>query len=550
VTSTRMMTEDLREAFRTLLLPVDPAREQDVLDAAKAAMSAAGIEPPDQPGFIRLELKRLKAGAGLHNDLAALVESALRAGDPELGGTLAAKYYELHEAVLQERHLMSFEEASAFLSHARLIVQLAINESMSAAQISNVLSARDHRVDFSWQSVQDVLARLGFRKTLDTSEVRALFERDAELEEAHFADADFAEAASIVGRAGTTFGFPNDLERLLLHLFPPPPSEGTRHGPYLQILHFQCVIAEFFDHPLTVLYEFSPRGAVANWLFDRYPGDLSGAGNPFLNNAKSVDRLDEAWARAKDRQGLLRPASALQQVVAGLEVMGFAARQQLAGWLRRWLLRVIRLTRPLASKVPDHPTSAAIAALLDSVAQAETRTSGIIEQRVVDAIAVTRHLEDHGWRSHGVGDSVNASNVSRRKLGDCEFQNAAERKVVAYEAHAGTLSRIYLDAHVQTLARVMPLRAGEWIRIADLDQWQLEIVFVAHSFTCLPTNVEIEGLEVVVDFVEFPSLIQRAPAPSSMKEVFAAYVNHKLNERRTPQRVRDTYLHLTSGKHV
>jgi hypothetical protein len=311
------------------------------------------------------------------------------------------------------------------------------------------------------------------------------------------------------------------------------------------MLHYQCVVAEFFDHALTILYEFAPRGAVAEWVFAQYPDDLSGAGNPFLNNAKAVDRLDAAWARAKDRQGLLSPASALFEIIAGLEVMGFAARQELAGWLRRWLLRMVRLTRPLAQAVPDLPTVEAIDALLDAVATAETRTAGIIEQRLVDALALNRHLEHHGWRGHGVGDSVNASNVSRRKLGDCEFQNASKREVIAYEAHAGNLSQVYVDGHAQTLRRVVPMRIEEWERIADLEDWKIEVVFVAHSFSCPPTDLQIDGMQVAVRFVEYSAFIADGSTAREMTELFAVHVNARLNERRTPQRVRDVYLDLT-----
>ena len=88
------------------------------------------------PSSFRLELARTKSGHGIHVALSAMMDAALAAGDPEWGPRLAAAYHELHEAVLQERHLMSFEDASAFLSHARLIAQLAAGESMSAAQIA------------------------------------------------------------------------------------------------------------------------------------------------------------------------------------------------------------------------------------------------------------------------------------------------------------------------------------------------------------------------------------------------------------------------------
>jgi hypothetical protein len=538
------MSEALREAFRTLLLPIDPAREQEALNAADDAMDEAGIEASDRAELIRSQLARARLGEGFSPALMDPVRAALRVGDPVWGLQLARSYEQLHEALVS-RHLLSFEESSAFLSHSRLIARLAAAEAMSAAQIAGVLSARDHRVPFSWQAVQDVLARLGLRRALDATEVEALHARDEELEELLFADADFQGAAAIVGRVGADFGFPGDLEDLLLRLFRPDPDASGRHGPYLQILHYQCVVAEFFDHALTALYEFAPRGAVAEWVFARYPGDLSGAGNPFLNNAKSVDRLDSAWARSKDRQGLLSPASALVGIVSGLEVMGFAARQELAAWLRRWLLRVIRLTRPLAREVPEWPTPGAVAALLRAIAADQTRTAGILEQRIVDAIALARHGEADGWRSHGIGDSVNASNISRRKLGDCEFQNASERRVVAYEAHAGILSQVYVDGHAQTLSRVLPTRIEEWERIADLNAWQVKVVFVAHSFSCLPTNLEIDGMNVVVEFVEYSDFLAEAPAPGDLADLFATHVNARLNEPRTPLRVRETYLQLT-----
>lgn len=538
------MSADFREAFRALLLPIDVGREDESLAAGQAALADSGIEASDQADFIRLELERAKAGGERSAALANAIGAALRAGDPTRGTRLAAKYSALHDDVLQGRHLLGFDEASAFLSQARLIAKLAAEESMSAAQIARVLSARDARVDFSWRAVRDVLAQLGEEPGLDKAKAQALFTEDEVLEELHFADADFYDAADLVGRAGAALGFPGDLRTCLIELFAPQPSVGTRHGPYLQMLHYQCVIAEFFDHPLTVVYEFSPRGDVAAWLFDQYPGDLCPAGNPFLNNAKAVDQLDIAWARSK--AGLMGAALALYEILAGLEVMAFAARQELAGWLRRWLLRVIRLTRELAKKVPERPSLSEIAALFDAVARDETRTAGIIEQRIVDVVALTRHPEASGWRSHGVGDSVNASNVSRRKLGDCEFQDASARAAVAYEAHAGNLSQIYVDGHVQTLRRVLPMRLEEWQRIDDIEAWTVEVVFVAHSFSCLAVPVSIDGVEVAVTFIEYRDLISAAPTPAAIEELFALHVNGRLNERRTPQRVRDRYFELAT----
>ena len=223
--------------------------------------------------------------------------------------------------------------------------------------------------------------------------------------------------------------------------------------------------------------------------------------------------------------------------------MGFAARQELAGWFRRWVLRIMRLARPLAQAIPEVPDGQKVAALLAAVSASETKTTGIIEQRVVDAVAASLHDIADGWRANGIGDSVNASNVSRRKLGDCEFQNTGSRSLVAYEAHGGHLSEVYINGHVQTLRRVVPLRVEEWERVKDLDKWTFEVVFVAHSFDAQARDIEVNGAVIHLRFETFAEFTSHSDA-SKLTNLFTLHVNAPLNERRTPQRVRDTYLAL------
>ena len=531
----------LRDALRTLLLPVDPGFEAAAVEAAGLVLDAQDIAREDQPAHVLVSHGAWRAGGERIASLSGAIKAALLAGNPDYGQRFASRYFALHEDTLQRRHLYSFEQASSFLSHLRLAMQLAAHESMSAAQISKVLDSRDHRVGFGWRAVRDVLRPLGHRFELSQEDVEELFKRDVDLEERIFADADFRDAAGLVGLAASNVAFPGELEPLLLRLFSPD-LDGLRHGPYLQILHYVVATAEFYDHAMKVLYEFAPRGSVAQWIFGSYPIDLRASENPVLNNAKSVDVLDSGWARSKD--AFLPASTALYEIIDGLEQLGFAARKDLSGWIRRWLLRVVRLTRDVAYTVSDPPNEAEIRVLIEAIGEEETRTFGVLEQRLVDVLALVAHPATNGWRSHGIGDSVNASNVSRRKIGDVEFQRASEMEVVAYESHAGRLTDVYVDGHVETLRRVIPLRAEEWERVAPRAKWSLEVRFLAHEVVAADREIEIDGFRVRIVATSFSDFCRSAPTPASLLPSYREHMILRLNEARTPQSVRDAYLEL------
>src|SRR5690606_8367197 len=106
---------------------------------------------------------------------------------------------------------------------------------------------------------------------------------------------------------------------------------------------------------------------------------------------------------------------------------------------------------------------------------------GVLEQRIVDALAATIHPEEAGWRSRGLGFPVNANNLSTRRLGDCDFQRPptpnSPAELVAYEATAGELRRTYLMGHLQTLRRCARARLPELESIADPADWRLRVTF-------------------------------------------------------------------------
>ena len=132
--------------------------------------------------------------------------------------------------------------------------------------------------------------------------------------------------------------------------------------------------------------------------------------------------------------------------------------------IRLWLHRVMRYARPIGTELPGELTEDQIQRLLANSAANETQTAGVIEQRIVDALTSSLHTPADGWHPRGLCDAVNASNVSRRKVGDVDYQNNDVKGVIAYEAHGGTLSETYLQGHLQTLPKTLAPRQEEWAR--------------------------------------------------------------------------------------
>ena len=532
----------LQEAVRTLLLPIDSEREEACLMAVREVLTVMGVTSLDQAVWLRLELERWRDSLSPSVAFTRVAKVALNMGCGEFGLALSKKYFDLHRRLIQI-YLLPFDQALAFLSHTLLILRLAHLERMSAAQIAKLLAARDERLTFRWRAVQAILSQFKLSAKLISNEVASLYAADSSLEEELFADASIPESSALVSEVGRRLGYPYDIDELLSILVTP---DATTFGPYLQMLHYQCVIAEFYDHAVTNAYEFGPRGLVATWLFDQYPDALIEAGNPFLNNAKAVQQLDFAWAEG--REDHLGEARAIATLLRGLESMSFAARRELAGWLRRWLHRIMRYHQPLAFRLPEAPNSEQARFLLERVRTRITNTRGIVEQRVLDALTWLNYRGQIEWRSRGLGDSVNATNISSRKLGDIDFQNAREFKVEAYEAHAGVLSAVYVDEHRRTLEKTLRLRTVELSGIAEIDQWEVKVTFVAHDVVTAeyPDEV-IAGVRVRWEFVTFREFVAEKLATVGDVDLVLAFQEHihdPLNQLRTPNHVREQYCML------
>lgn len=530
---------DLLEVLRPLRLPIELGRETAVVARAFAVISLPD-ESLDETLDRAVLMVDLHLDGEVHELLEPLVRQVVEAGMPTTGGAALAPRYMTVLNRLSEA-LLSRDLAIDLLSEAPLIYRLATQQGMSATQIALVLTQLLGGTFFPYDAIRAVMSALHVRPEIDRAGASALLEADLEATHRRFGDASLAEAASIMGDTARRLGFPSDLEGHLRWLCPPELTSRT-FVPYLQALDFICVVAASYDHPPQFLYEFAPRGQLANQIFDRYPLALAPTGNPILNNFKAVEAADRAWSRSRPS-----PMShALVSVLEGLSNMPYLARRDLAAWIRQWLVRVVALLDSTPLLLLDETTvgDLEVRRLLDWTAAGNTATVGLIEQRVVDALTSVLYSASGGWRSRGIGDATTVSNLSRRKVGDVEFQNVADRRVIAYEPHGGRLSSAYLDGHLRSVRRVMALRAEEWRGIADLNEWSIEVRFIAHSFmgdVRVPTPTVIDTVRVVTtvqDFASFIASARTAVPPSEVEDAVRSHVFKALNRREVPQEVR------------
>lgn len=534
-----MHLQALRGALRALLLPIQAQHEDAAVDAAASWLAGKDVSGPDWRPWVeqRHQAWEDRPAEKMPSDLGQLIRVAVEAGFPDHGATLGSQYRNLHHDLTGRR--LSPAEASSVLSYAPLISSLRSAHRMSASQIAKVITARSPLADVHWDVIQRVLSALDLSADRpDAEQLSDLTSHDRDNVGRWFGDADLAEGPMILQDVAARLGFKGNLRRLMMTLVPP---DEEPHVAYLQILHVQLALAEFYDHPLTIGYEFSPRSTEWATIYaDAWPDTMRAAENPILNNAKSVYELDEGWAKSKKDN--LRPAAfALVDILQGLDAMSDRARDELASWLRAWLLRLVELIEP-PPRDPIDLTPEMARGVLQAVASADTKTHGIIEQRLVDAIAVVRH-QDPSWVSRGVGDSVFAPNYFRRKLGDCDFQDISARRAQAYESHGGRLSSVYLDSHLATLRRVIELRAADWTEeVGDPATWSLEVTFVAHEHEVDPPPIldadQYAGVSVTVKLESFDEAIELAGDPDQWLDVFRRHVHEPLT---APTSREDTY---------
>lgn len=531
---------EIKESLRHMLLPISLESEEDCINEIIEILRSSNVQINQGAAYIKLEYENWRSGKPLDPILKKIILKVITTGNPTSGAELSGSYIDILTNLVKKSGL-TFDTSVLILSHLRLILHLAAEEKMSSAKITKVLQAIDDRLNrISWRQLLVILRGIRTLPELNQDEVNVLHSEDEDFEASYFADADYAESAYQVGIIAQKLQFSYDAEDLLNKLS----SRGNTHIPYLQILHYQCVIGGFFDHVYSTMYEFSPRGSIATSIFSKWDGLLH-TSNPVLNNAKAVDVLDENWVRSRSTNEIVQ-AGALVDFLKGMDRMGFAAAQELASWIRRWLLRYIKIETVNPTLIPEDLTVNQITTLFKDIADNPTNTFGVLEQRFVDTCSSSIYLRENGWRPRGLGDSVNSNNLSKKKLGDCDFQNVSELKIIAYEAHGGILSKIYFEGHIRTLKRSLDVRRLELEGIADLSDWKIQVVFVAYGFESnLPTKINIDGFEIKMEYITFRALISNINIDSvSFENKVKDYFTGVLNNRRTPEIVRQKVISL------
>ena len=406
-------------------------------------------------------------------DLVQILERASWSGPSGQGRSIC---YSALVTRLTGRFVRTRRDAAIVLSQLPLILNLAQNFRASPARIARLMGQTEKRISVDWRMVDSILTHFGIKSELDQQAVARLLQNDRENSDHELIDSTVATVAEMLIAQAESLGLDRKFKDGVIRLF--TPDIGASFVPYLQILLYISTVDNFYDHPPEFIYTFKPRGEVGNLIFGVFPPELAPGGNPMLNNFKAVNRITLDWADS--RPDNREQARALVEIIEGLSSLSYSPRVQVSSLLRKAIVRYIEINSPAPINIEQQTDFEAIKRFVRGVSAVQTGTRGVIEQRVVDFLAAIEYPLPE-WRSRGLGDPVNASNSSSKKLGDCDFQNIAEKKCIAVEAHAGRLTDVYVREHLRTLRINLPSRLEEWSRISDLSDWRLYLRFLVHE---------------------------------------------------------------------
>lgn len=548
---------DLDAAIRTLLLPLRPGTKGSYSDRAADILNELNVTM-DHADWVLLELSRWRDTAAPSATFKRFIKELLFSPDREpqsfaidvaaegltvsqIASNLAKNFFTLH-AQLMELEKISHEEASRILSHTHTIALLASGSGMTASRIYGMLSKDGIALGKGWSAVRMILDKCGLKQEVKQPEVETVFNEDKEAEPELFGDLNIMESILHAATACREFGYHGKLEEQLRTLL-----IGNFHAPYICMLHFQLTTLTIYNHRISNAYEFFPRGQGLLWLAKQYRNSgLNVAGSPFLNNAKSVDTLDTFWAATK--KTAQRPAArVLADILHEFDKLSDPSRSASAQYLRCLFHRFIRINLENHGPLPDALsvlTPAQATNLCNGISGGNTGTTGVLEQRLSDCWLLHKSVHPHDWHIKGIGDSVFATNTSKKKFGDAEIKHRINPIIIAVEAHGGHLSQVYVDDHIATLRRVLPLRIEELEDRMPIAHWVLDLHFISHSVdqNLLPF-MNIEGLAVQITYRQFADITPLG-ADLEFQALLSEHFVDKLNVVHVPAKFRRAVLDL------
>ncbi len=539
------MPSALDTAIRTLLLPVKPGTGDEYGTRAEEIIDAIGVLE-DKADWVELEGAAWGQTGKPSEDFKAFIQSLLYSpdrtpptyiiepaalGDAATGNQIlqefSNKYFDLHARIMEDEKV-SHQAARRVLSYVHTMMLLATGGRMTASRIYSILLADGISLSKSWSTPRFILDACGLRQEASANDIETIYTEDQASEPDLLGDMTLQEAVVHVADVCLSCGYDGPISDQLQTLL-----IDERHTPYLCMLHFQLSLLRLYNHRLTNGYEFSPRGEGVLWLTDRYnEAGLNVGLSPFLNNAKSVDTLNEGWASSKKKKER-HAARAFTDLLAELDRLSDPSRSAAGLYLRGILHRIIRIKAEssvgLQHTIPPFmPASAA--SLIAGVGVGNTGTRGIIEQRLADCVGIYEAGDLTQWRLRGFGDSVFTTNTARKKLGDAELKHTSDPRIVAIEAHGGRLTEKYVKDHLFTMRNVIPARTEELEDRAPLNDWTIELQFFAHELEPgMITTVEVSGATVNIIYRRYADLV----AIDTSKGIIATmdqYIGSELNQ--------------------
>jgi len=538
------MTQPLLQAINALQLPIDPSCETKALVAFRNLASGKSLSEDDAVVLLAEATDDWAVSDKANPFLVQTIKLLLAASSnnvPLDGGT----YLKLYKTLRKGGNFwigLSHTLTRRLLSRTKLIAYLLSTERFSCTQVARILYATEASLDVPHQAVAVIAKSIGHLPELDEKSIKTLWEIDQSRSLALFPDSDVSDSCATAALEAAKWVPEVNLENILFALI--GPRENPIFWPYLQVLHWCCIPIEYFDHPTSYLYEFHPRGALGQALFLRYRERLQVAtNNPILNNMKAVQTLNTTWAHNRGGDD----AQALVAIVGLMESLPFGARRQVGQVIRAWLHRMIELHSVQLEPIESSINIQHIDKVVDFVVKQESKTQGVIEQRVVDCLSLLAFGKQ--GKAKGIGDSINASNFSKHKLGDVEFANLDNRQAIALEAHGGHLSAVYVEDHLRSLSRIIEQRLAEsWRSFDEPDKWSIKVLFVAHSFDSkelLPKKETVHGVKVDYKYWHYDTLkrlaYKRINDASCIGQVFSQYLIDELNKPTVRQEVRRTF---------
>lgn len=525
---------------RQLLLPISPDNEEHSIEQIFEHLSVMGLSEEEMLSRLEAYDEMLLANKpSIPRCFRAIIDKVLY-GEAWVEGLGLPHIIYLRLRQKLAVAMVPVEASRLLISYAPLVYTLATTYRMSAAAISLIISKQNVSYEYHWKIVQRMLRVMQIDTVISVNQIRNLIQGDQLLELDFFADATIHDAVEISCEwieklSGLSMHV--DLRRLF-------GLEGSEHFfPYLQVLHYCALTGRFYDHPTTCLYEFSPRGEVGHAVFDAAPAIYTPKGNPILNNFKAIDRANEEWAAMRSDYPI--QARALVNVLTRLESVPYLARKAALEVISCLLFLYYRLSASQNMEAVQRIESVAQIEILRLwISREQTATKGIAEQRFFDTYLTGLYREQPNYRLRGIGDSVNASNLSKKKLGDVEAFSAKDQKIVGYEIHGGKLTQPYVDGHIKSLIRVLLERTEELTNIAVPEDWKLEIIFIAHDLGGVKASQVAEnGFEIGLKFFTYEKFFRLHQLPCSLDqdgqiELFDKLFFNEVNSIRVPMEIK------------